>query len=687
LTDRNRLAQETSPYLLQHADNPVDWYPWGDEALDKAKAEDKPILLSIGYSSCHWCHVMAHESFEDQSIAQLMNAHFINVKVDREERPDIDAIYMRAVVAMTDRGGWPLTVFLTPEGQPFFGGTYFPPESRHGLPAFRQVLLAASRSYQERRDDILQAARGLSTAIAARDLAPNAPLAELSPSILEGAVRRLAQQFDSTHGGFGGAPKFPQPIVLDFLLREYHRSGNSLTLRMVERSLEKMARGGIYDQLGGGFHRYSVDQGWLVPHFEKMLYDNALLSRLYVRAYQATGKALYRRVAEETLEYVTREMTSPDGGFYSAQDADSEGQEGKFFVWTPAQIVAALGDEEAQLFNQYFAVSEARNFEGKNVLSVPRDSDVVAHLAGVSMERLEDVISRGRQQLFAVREERIHPHLDNKVITSWNGLMLAGFAEAARVLSQERYRRIALRNAEFILGELRRHGQLYRIYSAGQHKVRGYLEDYACLADGLLALYEATFDARWFLEARSLVDEMIPRFKDALGAGFYDTDGSEPLITRPRNWEDSAQPSGNSAAGDVLLRIAALTGQRQYQKLAEEMMAVMSTPVTKHPLAFGHLLSALNFHLSPPEEIAIVGDPAGENTAELLQVVYATYRPSKVVAVGSASDGGGVPVPLLEGRHQVEGQATAYLCRHFACQQPITSPRELAEQLGVHGEG
>jgi uncharacterized protein YyaL (SSP411 family) len=687
LTNRNRLAQETSPYLLQHADNPVDWYPWGDEALDKAKAEDKPILLSIGYSSCHWCHVMAHESFEDQSTAQLMNEHFINVKVDREERPDIDAIYMRAVVAMTGRGGWPLTVFLTPEGQPFLGGTYFPPESRHGLPAFRQVLLSVSRSYRERRDEIRRAAQGLATSIVTQDLSPSAPRVELSASILDGAVRRLAQQFYSTHGGFGGAPKFPQAMVLDFLLREYHRSGNSLALRMVERSLEKMARGGIYDQLGGGFHRYSVDQRWLVPHFEKMLYDNALLSRVYLRAYHTTGKPLYRRTAEETLDYVAREMTSEEGGFYSSQDADSEGEEGKFFVWTADEIVAALGDEEGELFNQYFAISEAGNFEGKNVLSVPRDSDVVAHLAGVSMDRLEDVIPRGRQQLFVVREERVHPHRDEKAITSWNGLMLASFAEAARVLSQERYRQIAQRNAEFILRELRRDGQLYRIYSAGQHKIRGYLEDYACLADGLLSLYEATFDARWFLEARSLVDEMIPRFKDALGAGFYDTDGREPLITRPRNWEDNAQPSGNSATADVLLRMAALTGQRQYEKLAEEIMAVMSSPVTQHPLAFGHLLSALNFYLSPPEEIAILGDSAGDDTRDLLQVVYASYRPSKVVAMGSPSEGGGVPVPLLEGRHQVEGHATAYVCRHFACQQPVASPHELAEQLGVHWEG
>ena len=674
----NRLAHESSPYLLQHANNPVDWHPWGDEAFEKAKADDKPVLLSIGYSSCHWCHVMAHESFEDESIAQLMNEHFVNIKADREERPDVDAVYMRAVVAMTGRGGWPLTVFLTPEGRPFFGGTYFPPESRHGLPAFRQVLLSVSRSYQERRDDILRSAQDIVAHIVTRDLSPTAPDVELTPLILDRAVKRLSQQFDATHGGFGGAPKFPQAMTLDFLLRDYHRSGNSLALRIVERSVEKMARGGIYDQLGGGFHRYSVDERWLVPHFEKMLYDNALLSRLYLRVYHVTGKPLYRRIAEETLEYVSREMTSPAGGFFSAQDADSEGEEGKFFVWTPDEITSALGDEEASLFNQYFAVTETGNFEGKNVLSVPRDSDVVAHLAGVPMEHLEDVISRGREKLFSIREQRVRPHRDEKVITSWNGLMLASFAEAARVLDEERYRQVAIRNADFILQELRRDGQLYRIHSAGGPKIRAHLEDYACLADGLLALYEATFDQRWFLEARALADAMIPRFKDSLGAGFYDTDGGEALITRPRTWEDGALPSGNSIAADVLLRLAALTGDAQYDRLAEGILTVMSSTMSQHPLAFGHLLSVLDFYLSAPEEIAIVGDLASHETRELLKVVYETYRPSKVVAVGLPNDDGEAAVPLLAGRRQLDGRATAYVCQHFACQQPVTEPEALA---------
>jgi uncharacterized protein YyaL (SSP411 family) len=677
----NRLFSETSPYLLQHADNPVDWYPWGEEALQKAEAEDKPILLSVGYSSCHWCHVMAHESFEDEAIAQLMNDLFINVKVDREERPDLDAIYMRAVVTMTGRGGWPLTVFLTPGGQPFFGGTYFPPETRHGLPAFRLVLLSVSSSYRERREEIRRSAEEFAVRIASQDLSPSAPDGELTPRTLDQAVRNLSQNHDATHGGFGQAPKFPQAMVLDFLLREHSRSGNSLALRIVERSLQKMARGGIYDQLGGGFHRYSVDERWLVPHFEKMLYDNALLSRLYLRAYHATGKALYRRVAEETLEYVAREMTSPEGGFYSAQDADSEGVEGKFFVWTPEEIKAALGDEDGELFNQYFDVSEGGNFEGKNVLSVPRDPDVVAHLAGISQEQLEGVISQGRDRLFTLRERRTRPHRDEKVIASWNGLMLASFAEASRVLNEDRYRQIAIRNGEFLLRELRREGQLYRIHTAGRSKVRGLLQDYACVADGLLALYEATFHERWFLEARALVDEMVGRFKDALGAGFYDTDGGEALITRPRDRQDGALPSGNSIAADVLLRLSAFTGEAEDERIAGDILAVTTSAMAQHPLALGHLLSVLSFYLSPPEEIAIVGDPASDDCRELLEVVYARYRPSKVVAVGLPPDDGQAAVPLLTGRQMLAGRATAYVCQRFACQQPVATPRELAAQL------
>ena len=683
----NRLLHETSPYLLQHAHNPVDWYPWGEEAFHKASVEDKPILLSIGYSSCHWCHVMAHESFEDEETARLMNEHFVNVKVDREERPDVDAIYMRALVAIAGRGGWPLTVFLTPEKQPFFAGTYFPPQARQGLPAFRQVLLSVARSYRERKEEIQRSAQGVAARVIAQDLTPAAPPMELSAIVLDQSLRRLSERFDPRHGGFGAAPKFPQAMALDFLLREYYRGGNSLALRIVEKSLEKMARGGIYDQLGGGFHRYSVDDSWLVPHFEKMLYDNALLSRVYLHAYHTTGKPLYRRIAAEALDYVGREMTSEEGGFYSSQDADSEGEEGKFFVWTPAEIKAALGEEDGELFSQYFSVTGAGNFEGKNVLSVPRDLDVVAHLAQVPMERLEEVVSRGRQQLFSLREQRVRPGRDEKVITSWNGLMLASFAEAARVLDEERYLQLALRNADFLLRELRDKGQLYRIYAGGRRKVKGYLEDYASLIGGLLALYEATFDQRWFLEARALAEEMVPRFKDSLGPGFYDTDGQEELITRPRDWQDGALPSGNSLAADVLLRLNALTGAAEYEQLAEGILKLMGSTIAQHPLSFGHLLSVLNFYLSPPEEIAIVGEPGEDDSQELLKVVYARYRPSKVVAVGLPSSEEEASIPLLAGRRLIRRHATAYVCQRFACQQPVTTPRDLAAQLRTPWEG
>ena len=683
----NRLIHETSPYLLQHAHNPVDWHPWGDDAFEKAKAEDKPILLSVGYSSCHWCHVMAHESFEDESIAQLMNENFVNIKVDREERPDVDTIYMRAVVAMTGRGGWPLTAFLTPEGKPFFGGTYFPPEDRHGLPSFRKVLESVSNSYRERRDEIRQSAENMTAHIVQQDISPAAPDAEPTLTILDEAVRTLSQRFDATHGGFGAAPKFPQAMSLDFLLREYHRTGNVQALRIVERSLQKMARGGIYDQLGGGFHRYSVDERWLVPHFEKMLYDNALLSRLYLRAYQATGNPLYRRIAEETLEYVQREMTSPEGGFYTAQDADSEGEEGKFFVWTPDEIKDILGEEEGSLFNQYFSISEEGSFEGKNVLSIPRDLDVVAHLAEVPTDRLEDVIARGRRKLFTAREERVRPDRDEKVISSWNGLMLAAFSEAARVLDRDEYRQTAIRNADFISRELRRDGQLLRTHKDGQSRLKGYLEDYASLSDGLLSLYEATFHEKWFLEAKALVDDMISLFKDPLGPGFYDTDGEAALITRPRSWEDGAIPSGNSRAADVLLRLTALTGDTAYEKVAAEVLRAMGGSAAQHPTAFGHLLSILNLHLSSPEEIAVVGDPTAEDTRALLKVVYGHYRPSKVVAVGLPGDDGETVVPLLAGRSQLEGRATAYVCRRFTCERPVTTPAELAKQLRIEWEG
>ena len=679
----NRLIHETSPYLLQHAHNPVDWYPWGEEALAKARAEDKPILLSIGYSACHWCHVMEHESFEDGETAGLMNELFVSIKVDREERPDLDTIYMNAVQAMTGRGGWPMTVFLTPDGRPFYGGTYFPPEDRHGLPGFRRVLLSAAQTYRDRREEIEQSANHIRDHIERLNTLP-ASGPTLSRSLLRAAYDALWASYDAVHGGFGRAPKFPPSMSLEFLLRTYQRTGERRALSMVENTLQKMARGGLYDQLGGGFHRYSVDAVWLVPHFEKMLYDNALLSRLYLHAYQVTGDTFYRCIAEETLDYVAREMTASLGGFYSTQDADSEGEEGRFFVWTPGEIRSVLGEEEGSLFCHHFGVTGGGNFEGRNILHVRKQLAEVSRETGISAVELQEVIDRGRTKLFAEREKRVKPGRDDKVLTAWNGLMLKGFAEAARVLRRSDYLQIALANADFLLSTLRRDGRLLRTYKDGQARLNGYLEDYAFLVDGLLALYEATFDQHWFEEARALTDTMIEQFWDDVGGGFFKTSRDhETLITRPKDFFDNAVPSGNSVAADVLLRLAILTSEPKYERKAVTVLELTRDAVAQHPSGFGHLLCALDFHLSRPKEIAIVGDPESAGTQALLDVVFGCYLPNKVVALVRPDD----PVPaqaisLLEGRHQIDGKATAYVCENYTCQLPVTDPEALAEQLG-----
>jgi len=675
LKQANRLIHETSPYLLQHAHNPVDWYPWGDEAFQRAKAEDKPVLLSVGYSSCHWCHVMAHESFEDASTAQLMNEQFVNIKVDREERPDVDTIYMRAVVGMTGRGGWPLTVFLTPDGQPFFGGTYFPPESRHGLPAFRQVLLSVYRSYRERKEQITRSAQDIVAHIVTQDLSSTSPDLELSPLILDQAVRTLSQQFDATYGGFGGAPKFPQSMVLEFLLREFHRSGNTLALRIVERSLEKMARGGIYDQLGGGFHRYSVDERWLVPHFERMLYDNAQLARVYLHAWQVTGNKFFRTITEEILDYVVREMLDPDAGFYSTQDADSEGEEGKFFVWTPAEIHDVLGDQ-AEGFMDAYGITPSGNFEGKNILEFVGDMDQRPALA------------EARRKLFEAREQRVHPNRDEKVLTAWNGLMLAAFAEAARALNRDDYREVAQRNAGFLLRELRQeNGRLLRTWrsnpeqgeGAGDAKLNGYLEDHSYLIDGLLQLYQTTFEPRWFVAAQELAETMIAHYQSPEG-GFFDTsDDHEALIARPRDLQDNAIPSGNAMAITVLLKLGGFTNDLRYVDIAHQALVQTQPLMAQYPLAFGQWLQALIFALSHPREIAIVGDPEAANTQALLSVVRSGYRPFQVVALGAPDPD--PAVPLLRNRGLVDGQAAAYVCRGFACQAPVMEPDGLRAQV------
>ncbi len=680
----NRLAQETSPYLLQHKDNPVDWYPWGEEALERARTEDRPILLSVGYSACHWCHVMERESFEDEATAQLMNEHFVNVKVDREERPDIDSIYMSAVQAMTRHGGWPMTVFMTPDGAPFYGGTYFPPVPSRGMPSFKQLLLSLADAYENRRGEVLESAGSIREYLQSATGA-SAPRTGLSGELLDNASASLLGQLDNRFGGFDGAPKFPQTMNLEVLLRHYARTGDRAARAGVEHTCRQMANGGIYDQLGGGFARYSVDEYWLVPHFEKMLYDNALLARLYLEVYQATGDDFFRRIAEETLDYVARDMTDPEGGFYSAEDADSEGEEGKFYVWTPEEIEGALEPDEAKLATRFWDVTGRGNFEGKNILNVPRPPEAVATEFGIPAEELWQRIVHIREKLYAEREKRVRPGRDEKVLAAWNGLMLRAFALAARVLDREDYRGIAEKNASFLLEKLKVNGRLRRSYKDGRARFNGYLEDYACVADGLVELYEATFETRWLSEAGALADAINELFWDAEGGVFYDTAADhEELVTRPRDVYDNASPSGNSVAVDVLLRLSVLLEREDYRERAEAVLEDLSGAIARIPGAFGRLLSALDFHLSTPYEVALIGGPDAPDTKTLLNAVYSAYLPNKVVA-GRAEDDEEAArlVPLLADRPMREGKATAYVCVNYACQRPTTDPEELKRQLGI----
>ncbi len=683
----NRLAQETSPYLLQHAENPVDWHPWGEEALQKAREEDKPILLSVGYSSCHWCHVMERESFEDTATAELMNEHFVNIKVDREERPDIDSIYMQAVQALTRGGGWPMTVFLTPDGAPFYGGTYFPPRQYGGMPAFTQLLRSIADAYENRRDEVDQSAGQVREFL--RNAADAAmPGAEDEGSqLFENAAKSLLSEADAKLGGFGGAPKFPQPMNVEVLLRYYHRTGDEYALSAVNATLTAMARGGIYDQIGGGFSRYSTDERWLVPHFEKMLYDNALLARLYLEAYQATGEELYRRTAEETLGYLMRDMRSPEGGFYSAEDADSEGVEGKFYVWSPEELQAALGEEDARLAAAYWGVTESGNFEGKNILNIPRVEEAVASEMNISHEELERRIPEIRRALLAEREKRVRPERDEKVLAAWNGLALRAFALAARVTGSEEYRRVAEELAAFLLEKMRTGdspgGRLRRSYKDGEARIDGYLEDYAAVADGLVALYEATFEARWLAEARDLADAMLSLFWDEERGAFYDTAADhEELVTRPRDLYDTAAPSGNWQATEALLRLALLVDREDYRRVADTVLEDLAGGMEKLPAGFGRLLAALDFSTSRVYEIAFAGEPGSEELRSLAEPVDARYLPNAVIA-GRAPDDeeAAALIPLLEDRDAREGRATAYLCEGYVCQSPATEPGELARQL------
>ena len=677
----NHLANENSPYLLQHAENPVDWYPWGEEALKKARSEDKPIFLSIGYAACHWCHVMEHESFENEETASLMNEYFVSIKVDREERPDLDQIYMQAVVAMTRQGGWPMSVFLTPDGQPFFGGTYFPPARRYNMPSFREVLLLVERVWREDRRKILESAEQV-TQLIQQSTASEGSISEISQEKLNQAIMTIAQDYDWENGGWGQAPKFPQPMVIEVLLRQATR-GDKFALEIAEHALQAMAKGGMYDMVGGGFARYSVDNLWLVPHFEKMLYDNAQLALVYLHAYKITGNGFYRRICEETLDFVTREMTHPQGGFYSSLDADSEGEEGKFYVWTPDEIpVAVQNPEDVRFVLAAYGVTDEGNFEGKNILQRVLNDEQLAEEFQIPVEQVPGKLSKLHQQLLQYRSQRIRPVTDDKVLVFWNALMLSAFAEAGRYLDRQDYTQIAVRNASFLLKNLYSGNRLLRSWRDGQIKYNAYLEDYAALILGLLALYQTDPQVYWYQQALKLTAEMVENFKDSDG-GFFDTrDDHEALIFRPKDTQDNATPSGNTLAALALLQLSAYTGNGEWRTIAEEMIAQMVAIAVRYPTSFGQWLSALDYAIGPVHEVAILGDMDSPQFQDLRDSLWSGYQPRLVAALSQFPPEAESP-QLLDGRPLISHQPTAYICQNFSCQLPVNTPEDLIVQLGM----
>ncbi len=669
----NRLARAASLYLRQHAENPVDWYEWGPAAFAAARERDKPIFLSVGYSACHWCHVMAHESFEDPALAEQLNAEFVAIKVDREERPDVDSIYMNAVVAISGQGGWPMSVFLTPEGEPFFGGTYFPPQPRYGMPSFSIVLEQISHAWSERRAEVDESAQKLIDRLAQFEQIGGS---DLPSDLLARAAAAAAEGFDFENGGWGDSPKFPMAMTIDFLLGHHAQSGVEGSLKTACRSLDCMAAGGIFDHLRGGFHRYSVDSVWLVPHFEKMLYDNAQLANCYLHAWQVCEHPRYLETLKATLDYVLAEMTGPDGWFYAAQDADSEGVEGKYYVWDLDEIEALLGDD-AKAFCRYYDVTLGGNFEGRNILHEPTPEGIAAALGRGEDGELDRLLRRSRSVLLAARAKRIAPATDKKAVTSWNALMLASFAEAGAVLGDPGYLGAAQRNARFLLEQLRSPAGLSHSWAIGRASGIGFLEDYAALADALLTLYESDFDKGWYDVALELATEMIELFATDDGTLSDTRSDQTDLIIRPRRREDNATPSGAALAVRVMLRIWSFTADEKWRERAIAAIPGLGDTFIRHGTAFSKWLQALGWLEPSSQQVAIVGDPEGSRTKELVATVRANWRADRVLAVGRDPE-----IPLLSGRSRVEGMPTAYVCHKFVCQQPTTDPDSLSALLG-----
>ncbi len=686
----NRLVLEDSPYLLQHAHNPVNWYPWGDEAFDRARAEGKPVLLSVGYSTCHWCHVMEEESFEDEEIAQFLNRRYVAVKVDRERRPDVDGVYMAAVQALTGGGGWPMTVWVTPDRKPFYGGTYFPARDgdRGARIGFLTLLERLDEIYHQEPDKVASSSQEIARHVEATLVPERSELSNEKFAAIVGAVARMyADRFDEAYGGFGSQPKFPQSVILEFLLRDARRTGNQRSLEMVTKTLEAMAAGGIYDQIGGGFHRYSTDRRWLVPHFEKMLYDNALLAVVYLEGFQATGREDFARVAREILRYVSREMTSPEDAFYSATDADSERVEGKFFLWTPQEIASVLGTERATWFDAYYGVSKRGNFEGKNILHIAETLADVAKRFDKTPNEFAAALAAAREELYRARQKRVAPFRDTKVLASWNGLMISAYARAAQTLGDREYAERAVHAADFVLTRMKHGDRLRRSYFQSRADGVGYLDDYAFLEQGLLDLYETTFDLRWLREAIALQAILDAHFRDANGGGYFlAPDDAERMFAREKPRYDGAEPSGNSVTLLNLLRLSELTTDDRYRQRADEILAGFGAVLDRSPTALTKMLSAIAFRLDTPKEIVIVKPEPAASVEPMLASLRKTFLPSRVVTIASIGDDLEAQkklVPLLEGRKVIDDKVTAYVCEARVCKLPTTAPEVFAKQIGA----